>query len=152
MIEIYTDGSAVANGENKGKGGCAAIFILNGKVKHIIYKGFYPTKTGRMELMAVLFALKSLKKDSRVTFYSDSMYVVNTFEQKWIYKWKRSGWSCKNVDLMKQLLQEYEKFSKGSIRFIHVKGHSGNEFNELADTFANYKNFSHFEKDLEYFY
>lgn len=150
MIDVYTDGSAVASGENKGKGGCAVIFVLNGQIKHIISKGFYPTKTGRMELRAVLFALKSLKKDCKINIYSDSMYVVNTFEENWINKWKRSGWPCKNKDLMQELLLEFNKFPKKSVRFFHVKGHSGNEFNEVADQFASYKNFTEFEKDLNF--
>lgn len=148
MIEIYTDGSAVVSGKNKGLGGFGVVFTINGKVKKVMNGGYKNTKTGRMELTAVLKALKILSKDQSATIFSDSMYVVNTFSKNWILKWKRSGWPCKNKDLMQKLLIEFLKFPKGSVSFVHVKGHSGNKFNELADELANYKNFNYFKKDL----
>lgn len=149
MIEIYTDGSAVAAGENIGRGGYGVVFTINGEVKKTIGKGFQNTKTGRMELSAALKALKILRKDQKATIISDSMYVVNTFEERWIFRWEMQGWSCKNSDIMKELLEEYKKFPPRSIRFKHVKGHSGNKFNELADSIASYKNYPIEETELD---
>ena len=145
MIEVYTDGSAVVKGKYKGYGGIGVVFTVKGEVKDIISEGFNENaKTGQMELMAILKAMQKIKKTENIKIYSDSMYAVNTFRLNWINKWRRQGWvDRKNVELLKELLSEYNKFkeNKGSVEFVHVKGHSGNEFNELADQLANYKNF-----------
>lgn len=143
MIEIFTDGSALAK---KGhvdyqKGGCAAIFYSNGEEIKRFSRGFYPTKIGRMELMAVLLALKLLSKGQEAIIFSDSMYAVNCFNKKWLEGWEMQNWPdrIKNKDLLKDILEEYRKFRKGNIRLKHVKGHIGIEGNELADKLSNYK-------------
>ena len=66
--------------------------------------------------------------------------------------WELNGWPpmIKNIDILKKLLNEFRKFPKGNIKLKHVKGHNGNEYNELCDSLASYKNFEVFNKDLEY--
>lgn len=152
MLEIYTDGSAVANGPKKGLGGIGVVFTVNGNVKKFYSKGYYNTKTGRMELMAILKVLKVLRKDQKAVIFSDSMYAVNTFNSGWLFKWQRKNFPCKNPDLMKKLYAEIIKFPRNNIKFQHVKGHNGNRFNELADFLASYKNFKKYQKDLSKFY
>lgn len=148
IVEIYTDGSAVSQGDNKGLGGIGVVFTINDEIKKVISKGYSNTKTGRMELIAVLSALTILKKDCKAIIRSDSMYVVNSFNKMWIHNWNRTRFqTCKNGDIMEKLFREYCKFPKGCIQFCHVKGHSGDEFNELADRLANYKNFTIFTQD-----
>lgn len=150
MVSVFTDGSAVAKSNHPfyGYGGMAAVFVVDGKVTQIIHKGYRNTKTGRMELRAALTALQVTSKDQALTVYSDSKYVVNTFMEGWITGWELDGWPCKNVDLMKLLLTEYRKFRPSTVKFRHVKGHNGNRFNELADQYASYRNFTEFELDL----
>jgi ribonuclease HI len=152
MIKIYTDGSALAKygHPNDMKGGFGIVFTINGIIKKKISKGFFPTKTGRMELKAILTALEILSKDQKAIIYSDSMYALNCFLDNRLKKWERFCWpnEIKNQDILKKLLSEYRKFSPNAIKFKHIKGHTGNEFNELADSLASYKNFSKFELDL----
>lgn len=152
-IEIYTDGSAVAkrNNVNCGKGGIGVVFLINGEPVQMISKGYYPTKIGRMELTAILTALKALDKNQKAIIYSDSKYATNCFNEGWLKKWERNSWSddIKNKDILQPLLSEYRKFPPGSVTFRHVKGHNNNTFNELADQLASYKNFEEFEKDLD---
>lgn len=151
-IEIYTDGSALAkrNHPKNGFGGLGIIFIIDGEVKKTVSRGYYPTKIGRMELKAVYLALRILAKDQTATIYSDSMYVINCFKKSWLKNWERDCWPVriKNQDILKPLLEEYRKFRPNAIRFKHVKGHNGNEYNELADEAASYRNFIDFESDL----
>lgn len=151
-IDIYTDGSAVAKATsgNYMKGGMGVVFISNGELMHQISTGYFPTKTGRMEIMAVLTALKTLKKNQKATIHSDSMYVVNCFNEKWLEKWEHKLWPShiKNKDLLKPLLEEYRKFPLGSIKLKHIKGHNGNQWNELADSLANYKIHDEYKTDL----
>lgn len=150
-IEVFTDGSANANKNNLGyrKGGCAVVFTVNGEVKKTFNKGFFPTKTGRMELYAVLFALRMLAKNQKAIILSDSMYCVNCFNKGWLVSWEKQCWPdrLKNIDLLKKLLNEYRKFPPSYIKLRHVKGHQGVIGNELADQLANYKNFTEYEPD-----
>lgn len=156
MIEVFTDGSANANKNNLGyrKGGCGVVFFANGKEIKRFSRGFYPTKTGRMELMAVLFSLKMLDKSQEAIIFSDSMYVVNCFSKNWLITWESQGWptSKKNIDLLKSILEEYRKFPSGVIKFRHIKGHIGIEGNEIADQLANYKNHETFYYDTIWLY
>ena len=93
----------------------------------------------QMELMAVITGLEALKKACDVTIYSDSKYVVDAFNNKWIDGWIKKGWKTagkspvKNVDLWKRLLAAKEKHD---VEFIWVKGHAGHDYNERCDTLA----------------
>ncbi len=92
-----------------------------------------------MELLAVIIGLEALKKPCSVTLYSDSKYVIDAFEKKWIDNWIKKGWKTagktpvKNVDLWKRLLTAKEKHE---VEFIWVKGHAGHEYNERCDSLA----------------
>ena len=139
-IEIYADGSCSGN---PGPGGIG-IVIMAGPAKKEISIGYKHTTNNRMELRAVIEAFKFLNRQSKiqateVNVYSDSAYVINTFQNKWIDGWKRLGWKTqnkgmvKNVDLWQELLKEIANYS---ISWIKVKGHSDNEFNNRCDKLA----------------
>lgn len=145
----YTDGSAVTKYPYLGGFG---VYIKNNNKSIRICKGFSCTKTGRMELMAVIYCLKTVRnKNLRVTIYSDSQYVCNTCNI-WIDSWERRMWSgLKNVDLLKQLLFELRKFSKRP-ELIHIKGHQDvidehTYGNSVADELASYKTQKSYEVD-----
>ena len=92
-----------------------------------------------MELTAVIEALKLLKVECEVELYSDSAYVVNAFEQGWIYNWRKNNWKTSGKDDVKnrELWQElYDLTQKHKVKFIKVKGHSDNEFNNRCDFLA----------------
>jgi ribonuclease HI len=156
MITAYTDGSASVKSM---KGGCGSWIKYKDSKEHFISKGFYPTKTGRMELMAVILTLQSIKdKSETVLIYSDSKYVVNTVMQGWLDKWEREFWqNNKNTDICKVLKEELFKFtlSNGKVILKHIKGHQDNlqdehiYGNNVADALADLHNFTEFEKDLE---
>ena len=92
-----------------------------------------------MELLAVIVGLEALKKSCKVTVYSDSKYVVDAFNNKWIDGWIAKGWRTagklpvKNIDLWKRLL-EVKKLH--DVEFVWVKGHAGHEYNERCDALA----------------
>lgn len=139
-VKIYTDG-ACAN--NPGKGGYGIVLLYSDADGQIhqknISKGFSYTTNNRMELMAVVDALNSLKKPCCVELYSDSKYVTDAINQKWLDGWVKKNWKLntknpvKNIDLW----QKYLIVSKAhDIKFIWVKGHNDNKFNELCDKMA----------------
>ena len=134
-IEIYTDGACTGN---PGKGGFGAVLIYNGNEKRIS-KGYRKTTNNRMELMAAIEALKILKEDCQVDLYSDSKYLTDAINQKWLSSWQKNGWKKSdkkpvlNTDLWKELLCLLEQHS---VKFIWVKGHDGNKYNEICDTLA----------------
>ena len=137
-IEIYTDGACAVT---TGSGGWAAYLIHKptGYTK-MISGGKQQSTNNEMELMAPIEALKALKRNSTVIVYSDSQYVVNGIMQ-WSHKWKRAGWKkkgggIKNLELWKELYKLAHE-SGHSVRFAWVKGHNGNEYNELVDKEAN---------------
>ena len=142
MITAYTDGSAIVSGEKLGGFG---VYIIdeNGQ-EYFFSEGYRNTKTGRMELMAVITALQKVDKSKRLTIYSDSMYCVNCVEANWLWKWRRRLWmDIKNVDLVKKYLEEYEKF-KFPPKLVHIKGHTKNDDihslgNAIVDKLADYK-------------
>jgi ribonuclease HI len=134
-IIIYTDGACSGN---PGPGGWGAILIYGEKEKEI--SGFKENTTNnQMELAAAIEALKCLKEDCEVEIYSDSAYLVNSFDKGWIYSWSKNGWKTaskddvKNVDLWKML---YQLNSRHKIKWIKVKGHSDNQFNNRCDKIA----------------
>ena len=135
VVEIFTDGACKGN---PGPGGWGAMLRYNGTEKHLC-GGEAETTNNRMELLAVINALKSLKRDCRVRITTDSQYVKNGITQ-WIANWKRKGWKTasrqpvKNQDLWKLLDAEVLNHD---IEWAWVKGHSGHPENELADELAN---------------
>jgi ribonuclease HI len=133
-IDVYADGACSGN---PGPGGWGAIFI-QGDWKTSI-SGYDPATTNnRMELIAVIKALQTLPNKAKITIYTDSSYVRNGIT-KWIDKWEASNWKSysgapvKNQDLWMSLL---EASKDREITWILVKGHSGNMYNEDADTLA----------------
>jgi len=132
QLLIYTDG---ASRGNPGPGGYGAILMWGDKRKELS-AGYRLTTNNRMELLAVIKALEALtKKNIAVTIFSDSQYVVNSVEKKWLDGWIRNDFKGgkKNKDLWLQ----YYKLSKDfSIRFKWVRGHADNPFNNRCDELA----------------
>lgn len=135
MLEIYTDGACRGN---PGPGGWGAV-LMYGDQRKEIYGGEDNTTNNRMELLAAIKALASLNRDCDVTLYTDSQYVRKGITE-WIMNWKKRGWRTaakkpvKNADLWQEL---DEQVSRHNIHWVWVKGHAGNEGNELADQLAN---------------
>ncbi len=134
-VTIYTDGAC---SHNPGPGGWGAVLIFGSHEKEI--SGFEPrTTNNRMELTAAVKALEALKEPCRVSLYSDSAYLVNTFKQNWLEKWQRNGWKTsnkgpvENQDLWQQLL---ELTRMHAVEWIKVKGHADNEYNNRCDRLA----------------
>ena len=130
-ITIYTDGSAK---ENPGNGGCG-IVMISGEYRKDFQKGFRLTTNNRMELLAVIIALESVKKErSVITVYSDSKYVVDAVEKKWVFTWEKKNFSKKkNPDLWIRFLKS---FKKNQVSFVWVKGHAAVKENERCDFLA----------------
>jgi ribonuclease HI len=131
-ITIYTDGSARGN---PGPGGYGAI-LISGSHKKELSQGYRHTTNNRMELMAVIAGLEALKKDGcNVTVYSDSQYVVKAVEQGWLKNWIATNFKGgkKNRDLW---MHYYHLSQKHTIRFVWVKGHANNPYNNRCDELA----------------
>ena len=139
-VTIYTDG---ASRGNPGRGGYGAVLVYrapSGK-EHVLELsgGFERTTNNRMELLGVIAALEVLKRPCSVTVHSDSQYVVNAFNKRWVSGWQRRGWKTaakkpvKNIDLWKRLIAAMEPHD---VRFVWVKGHAGHELNERCDQLA----------------
>ena len=109
-------------------------------VKKEISGGEKNTTNNIMEITAVIEGLRSLKYPCDVEIYSDSAYVVNAFNQKWIDSWKKNGWKNSNKEEVKnrELWQELDELCnmQNSFKFIKVKGHSDNEYNNRCDELA----------------
>lgn len=130
-VTIYTDGSSRGN---PGPGGYG-IVMMAGKHRKEISEGFRHTTNNRMELLSVIVALETLKGEGHdVTIYSDSKYVVDAVEKKWVFGWQKKGFQKKkNPDLWQRFLRIYPK---NRVRFKWVRGHDGNALNERCDTLA----------------
>ncbi len=134
-VEIYTDGACR---RNPGPGGWG-VFLRKGRQEKELCGGEPDTTNNRMELMAAIMALESLKRGCDVRLLTDSKYVMDGINQ-WIVNWKRRGWKTankqpvKNVDLWKRLDAAVELHN---IEWVWVKGHSGEPGNDRADTLAN---------------
>ena len=130
-ITIYTDG---ASRGNPGRGGYGVV-LLSGKHRKEISQGFKFTTNNRMELMSVIVGLESLKnEDCNVTIYSDSKYVVDSVEKKWVFGWQKKNFAGKkNPDLWQRFLRIYPKHK---VKFIWIKGHNENPENERCDELA----------------
>lgn len=134
-VEIFTDGACSGN---PGPGGYGAILRYKGTEKEIC-GGERETTNNRMELTAVIEALKLLKEPCEVQLYSDSQYVCNSFNLGWVEKWRTKNWMrtknepVKNPDLWKEL---YSLCQKHKVTYNWVKGHDGHLENERCDRLA----------------
>lgn len=134
-VTIYTDGACSGN---PGPGGWGAILFYKENKKEIS-GGKKDTTNNVMEITAVLEALKLLKFPCDVKLYSDSAYVVNCFNQGWIYNWQMNGWRTASKDPVKnkKLWEELYNLTKiHKVEFIKVKGHSDNQYNNRCDELA----------------
>jgi ribonuclease HI len=131
MIQIYTDGAASGN---PGPGGYGVILKAGHHYKEIS-DGFRLTTNNRMELLAVCVGLESLKKlNQEVMIYSDSKYVIDSVDKKWVFGWVKKGFAGKkNKDLWLRFLQSYKIHQ---VKFTWVKGHAGHIENERCDELA----------------
>jgi len=134
-IVIYTDGSSRGN---PGPGGYGTV-VAWGHHRRELAQGFQITTNNRMELLAAIAGLEALKEPCKVTIYSDSKYLVDAHLKGWIEGWKKRGWKksdktpVKNMDLWKRLEKAAESHE---ITWQWVKGHAGNEMNEICDSLA----------------
>ena len=134
-VTIYTDGACSGN---PGAGGYGVV-LMYGAAKKELSEGYEKTTNNRMELLAVIRGLEALKEPCRVNLYSDSKYVVDAIEKGWVVKWKQNNWMrnkkerASNVDLWEQLLV---MLANHQVKFIWVKGHADNPWNERCDELA----------------
>jgi ribonuclease HI len=131
QLIIYTDGAARGN---PGNGGYGAVLHWGSTIKEIS-QGYKHTTNNRMELMAVIAALQQLKRENLdITIFTDSAYVVNSVEKGWVFGWVKKGFAGKkNADLWMQFLQHHKKHK---IKFVWVKGHADNRWNNRCDVLA----------------
>ena len=140
-VKIYTDGSARGNPDGPGGYGVVLHFTdSSGKLhEKTISEGFVKTTNNRMELLAAIMGLEALNRPCQVELYSDSKYLIDAFNQKWIDNWVARNWNrgksgpVKNVDLWKRLLKAKEPHQ---VQFVWVKGHAGHPENERCDQMA----------------
>ena len=127
--------------ETQVHGGWGTILMFK-DVKKEISGGASKTTNNIMEITAVIEGLKMLKRECEVEIYSDSAYVVNAFNEGWIYNWMKNNWKTSSKDPVKnkELWQElYDLTKKHKVTFIKVKGHSDNEFNNRCDELARHE-------------
>lgn len=132
QITIYTDG---ASRGNPGPGGYGTI-LMSGKHVKELSGGYRKTTNNRMELMAVIAGLEALKKTGlTITIYSDSQYIVKALNEGWLNKWMATNFSGgkKNKDLW---VRFYNLYKQHKIKFVWVKGHAENQFNNRCDELA----------------
>ncbi|MFN3952285.1 MAG: ribonuclease HI [Thermaurantimonas sp.] len=131
VIRIYTDGACSGN---PGPGAYAAILTYKGK-ELTLTRHFRLTTNNRMELLAVIDALKAIKsEDYPIEIYSDSTYVINAINQNWLAGWKKKGWKkVKNKDLWLEFDALYQRLRP---TFHWVKGHNNHPYNERCDQLA----------------
>jgi ribonuclease HI len=132
-VHIYTDGACSGN---PGPGGYGIVMEWIGKpYRKEFAEGYRLTTNNRMELLAVIVALEQLKMtDLEVIVFSDSKYVVEAVEKKWVFAWEKKGFAGKkNPDLWKRFLIVYRKHS---VRFQWIKGHNNHTQNERCDVLA----------------
>lgn len=132
-VHIYTDGAAKGN---PGNGGYGVVMELVGTTyKKEYFEGFRHTTNNRMELLAVIVGLEKLKNlNTKVLVVSDSKYVVDAVEKKWVFGWEKKGYvGKKNPDLWKRFLIIYRKHQ---VDFKWIKGHNNHAQNERCDELA----------------
>lgn len=134
-VIIYTDGACSGN---PGPGGYGVV-LMHGETRRELSQGFRRTTNNRMELLAVITALESLKRPCRVAVYSDSEYVVNAITKGWLRSWQTRGWRkadkkpVLNVDLWQRLVP---LLAMHDVDFRWVRGHNNNVENERCDVLA----------------
>lgn len=134
-VEIYTDGACSGN---PGPGGWGAVLIYNGVEKQLSGSE-KETTNNRMELSAVITALKALREPCNVTLTTDSKYVCDAINKGWLNSWQKNSWKkadkkpVLNIDLWQELLPLLDKHR---VEFIWVKGHNGHKYNEICDKLA----------------
>jgi len=130
-IIIYTDGSAKGNPGNGGYG----IVMMSGSYRKELKQGFKLTTNNRMELLAVIVGLELLKKQPlEVVVFSDSKYVIDSVDKKWVFGWEKKAFKDKkNSDLWKRFLKIYRKHN---VNFQWIKGHNQHPQNERCDELA----------------
>ena len=141
QVQIYTDGSARGNPDGPGGYGTVLHYTdVKGELHVREYShGYVMTTNNRMELMAAIVGLEALNRPCEVELYSDSQYLVNAFNQRWIENWQKKNWKrgknepVKNVDLWKRLLAAK---APHNVKFIWVRGHNGHPQNERCDALA----------------
>ena len=132
-INIFTDGSSRGN---PGPGGYGIVMEQKGTGYFREFsEGFRLTTNNRMELLAVIEALNKIKtRNADVVVYTDSKYVVDSVEKKWVFNWKKNNFKKKkNIDLWTEFLKIYPNYS---IKFIWIKGHNDHPQNERCDSLA----------------
>ncbi|MBR3561275.1 MAG: ribonuclease HI [Oscillospiraceae bacterium] len=134
-VEIYTDGACSGN---PGPGGWGAVLKYGAHEKELS-GGARETTNNRMELMAVIEALRQLKEPCVVELYSDSKYVIDALSKGWVYGWQKKGWiksdkkPALNVDLWETMLVQ---IAPHEMRYHWVKGHADNAYNNRCDALA----------------
>lgn len=140
-VTIYTDGAARGNPNGPGGYGAVLEYVdANGNLHtKEISAGYQKTTNNRMELTGLIRALECLNGPCEIDLYSDSKYVVDAFNQRWVESWLKKGWKksdnkpVKNIDLWKKLLAVKKPHR---ITFHWVKGHDGHPQNERCDALA----------------
>ncbi|MEW6696315.1 MAG: ribonuclease HI [Bacillota bacterium] len=134
-VTLYTDGACSGN---PGPGGYGVVLLYKDHRKEMS-GGFRDTTNNRMEILAAIVGLESLKEPCNVTLYTDSQYLINSIEKGWAKKWRANGWMrnkkepALNADLWERLLKLCDTHR---VKFIWVRGHSGNIENERCDRLA----------------
>ena len=143
MYEIYTDGATSGNGRADAPGGWAYVILKDGYLVSQNSGGEKGTTNQRMELTAALKAceeIEAMDGFATVKLYSDSAYLINCYKQNWWKNWRANGWRnskkepVANQDLWEKLIRYF--MMTPSYDFIKVKGHAGNEYNEMVDKLA----------------
>ena len=134
-VHIYTDGAAKGNPGNGGYG--VVMELVGSPYKKEFYEGFRLTTNNRMELLAVIVGLEKLKNPkTKVLVVSDSKYVVDSVEKKWVFGWEKTGFKGKkNPDLWMRFLKVYRQHQ---VDFKWIKGHNNHPQNERCDELAVY--------------
>ena len=133
QIHIYTDGAAKGNPGNGGYG--VVMEMVGTNYKKEFYEGFRHTTNNRMELLAVIVGLEKLRNPNmKVLVISDSKYVVDAVEKKWVFGWEKKNFAGKkNPDLWMRFLKVYRKHQ---VDFKWIKGHNNHPQNERCDQLA----------------
>ena len=135
-VVVFTDGGAIGN---PGPGGYGVVILRPEGERQELSGGYRRTTNNRMELMACIMALEHLDTELPITLYSDSRYMVDAINKKWVFGWQKRGWKkadgqpAKNSDLWQRLLKRLEAVQ---VTFHWVKGHAGQEWNERCDQLA----------------